>query len=93
MRTTIHLLDELYRALKARAGLSLLAFRQLVRDVIERALPHPREERQGEGEGHRVAPPVIIPPRGVPIEAVSRARVRRLEEAEDEAKRVRSARR
>jgi hypothetical protein len=89
MRTTIDLPDELYRVLKARAGLSGVTLRQLVRRLIEQGLHSPADEaalarRQGP-------PPVIIRPRGVPIPAASRAELTRLEEEEDEAKNARPA--
>ncbi|MGD1105043.1 MAG: hypothetical protein ABSA59_23600 [Terriglobia bacterium] len=83
MRTTIDLPESLYRTLKARAGLSGITLRQLVQQLIEQGLRSPRAE---SGEGRRVPPPVIIPPRGVPIPALSREQIRRTEEEEDEAK-------
>jgi hypothetical protein len=83
MRTTIDLPEDLYRTLKARAGMSGMTLRQLVHQLIEQGLRSPR----GESTVSRHAPPpVIIAPRGVPIPALSREQIRRIEEAEDEAK-------
>lgn len=83
MRTTVDLPDDLYRALKARAALSGTTLRELVRTYLEQGLRNPSAPR---GVARREAPPVIVPPRGVPIPARSRAELRRLEEAEDEAR-------
>ena len=83
MRTTIDLPETLYRTLKVRAGLSGITMRQLVQQLIEKGLRSPRAE---SGEGRHVPPPVIIPPRGVRIPALSREEIRRIEEEEDEAK-------
>ena len=83
MRTTIDLPDDLYRTLKGRAGLSGVTLRQLVQQLIEQGLRAPRSE---PGGGRHAPPPVIIPPRGVPIPALPREVVRRIEEEEDEAK-------
>lgn len=89
MRTTIELPDDLYRALKARAGLSGVTLRQLVQRLIEQGL---RSSTGGAAPGNRRAPPpVIVPPRGVPIPAVSRAEVVRMEEEEDERNNARLA--
>lgn len=91
MRTTVDLPDDLYRALKARAALSGVTVRELVRRYLEQGLRQPStSERAG---GRRQPPPVIVPPRGVPIPALSREATRRLEEREDEARHARSARR
>jgi len=89
MRTTIDLPDDLHRALKARAGLNGVTLRQLVRRLIEQGLHSPTDEA-GLARRHG-APPVIIRPRGVPIPAVSRAELTRLEEEEDEANYARLA--
>lgn len=89
MRTTIELPDDLYRTLKARAGLSGVTLRQLVQRLIEQGL------HSSKGEvvctKRRDSPPVIVPPRGVPIPALSRAELARMEEEEDEAKHARLA--
>ncbi|MGQ0570028.1 MAG: FitA-like ribbon-helix-helix domain-containing protein [Armatimonadota bacterium] len=92
MRTTIDLPEDLYRALKARAALSGVTMRDLVRRIVEQGLRQPVAVSE-TAPGHREPPPVIIPPRGVPIRAIPRADLRRLEEEEDEAKHARSARR
>jgi hypothetical protein len=83
MRTTIDIPENLYRTLKARAGLSGVTMRQLVQQLIEQGLRLPRNE---PGGGRHALPPVIIPERGVRIPAVSRQEIRRIEEEEDEAK-------
>ncbi len=83
MRTTIDLPDDLYRTLKVRAGLRGITLRQLVRRLIEQGLRSPGTEEVFAGR--RSPPPVIIPRRGAPIPAVSRAELTRMEE-EDEAK-------
>ncbi|MGD0223930.1 MAG: hypothetical protein ABSF71_16495 [Terriglobia bacterium] len=83
MRTTIDLPENLYRTLKARAGLSGITLRQLVQQLIEQGLRSPRVEAS---EGRHGPPPVIIPPRGVRIPALSAEEIRRIEEEEDEAK-------
>ncbi len=83
MRTTIDIPDDLYRALKARAGLNGLKLRDLIQRLIEQGLRSTSVEPVGKRLG---PPPVIIPPCGVPIPAVSRAELARMEEEEDEAK-------
>jgi hypothetical protein len=83
MRTTIDLPENLYRTLKARAGLSGISLRQLVLQLIEQGLRVPRNE---PGESRHAPPPVIIPPRGVRLPALAREETRRIEEKEDEAK-------
>ncbi len=83
MRTTIDLPENLYRTLKARAGLSGITLRKLVQQLIEQGLRLPRDE---PGGSRHAPPPVIIPPRGVRIPAVSREEIRRIDEEEDEAK-------
>jgi hypothetical protein len=89
MRTTVDLPDELYRALKIRAASSGVTLRHLVERLVEQGLRQPSGAAGRPGE----PPPVIIPPRGVPIAAVPRAELARLEEEEDQAKHARSARR
>lgn len=89
MRTTIDLPEDLYRTLKARAGLSGVRLSELVRRLIEQGLRSAAGISQsGHGFG---PPPVIVPPRGKPIPAISRKGLRRIEEDEDEAKHARSA--
>lgn len=90
MRTTVDLPDELYRALKARAALNGVTVRDLVRRYVEQGLSQPSVSADA-GLSRRQPPPVIIAPRGVPIPALPRAELRRLEEEEDEAKHARSA--
>src|SRR5579883_2572631 len=67
--------------------------------------PHRPTESASDSTGYRLRsstdertsgkrfgpPPVIIPPRGEPIEALSRRELARLEEEEDEAKHARSS--
>ncbi len=90
MRTTIDLPDELYRALKARAALSGVTMRDLIRRLVEHGLR--QAGMPGDSaRGRREPPPVIIPPRNVPIPAIPRAELLRLEEEEDAAKHARSA--
>ena len=89
MRTTIDLPDDLYRTLKARAGLSGITLRQLVRRLIEQGLRSPPDK--AGLSGRHGPPPVIIRPRGIPIPAVSRAELTRMEEEEDEANYARLA--
>ncbi len=92
MRTTVDLPDDLYRALKARAALSGVTMRDLLRRLIEQGLRQPGTVGEGAPR-RREPPPVIIPPRGKPIAALSRAELRRIEDEEDENKNARSARR
>lgn len=89
MRTTVDIPDDLYRTLKARAGLSGVTLRQLVQRLIEQGL----RSSTGEVDSRKRhdPPPVIIPPRGVAIPALLRAELTRMEEEEDEAKHARSA--
>jgi hypothetical protein len=89
MRTTIELPDDLYRALKARAGLTGVTLKRLVQRLIEQGL---RSPTGGAVPGERHGPPpVIIPARGLSIPAVSGEELARLEEEEDEAKHARLA--
>lgn len=90
MRTTVDLPDDLYRALKARAALSGVTMRDLIRRLVEYGLRQPSMPADS-ARGRREPPPVIIPPRSVPIPAIPRAELLRLEEEEDEAKHARSA--
>ena len=83
MRTTLDLPDNLYRTLKARAGMRGMTLRQLVQQLIEQGLRSPRCEPTNV---RHAPPPVIIAPRGVPIPALSREQIRKIEEDEDEAK-------
>ena len=87
MRTTIELPDDLYRTLKARAGLNGVTLRRLVLRLIEQGL--------SSSGGRSVTaqkpnpPPVIVAPRGVPIAAVPRAEIMRIDEEEDAAEHAR----
>jgi hypothetical protein len=92
VRTTIDLPDELYRALKVRAALNGTTLRDLTHQLLEQGL---RQSDVGFSplRGHRGAPPVIGPLVGVPIPALTRAELRRLDDEEDEAAHARSARR
>ena len=83
MRTTIDIPDDLHRTLKARAGMSGMTLKQLVQQLIEQGMRSPRGE---PSRSRRAPPPVIIPPRGVPIPALSREEIRRIEEEEDQAR-------
>jgi hypothetical protein len=89
MRTTVDLPDDLYRTLKARAGLSGVTLRELVQRLIEQGLRS--STREVDSRKRHDPPPVIIPPRGVAIPALPRAEVTRMEEEEDKAKHARSA--
>jgi hypothetical protein len=89
MRTTVDLPDDLYRTLKARAGLNGVPLSELVRRLIEQGL-HSAAPEFGSRKKFG-PPPVIIPARGKPIPATPRADLVRMEEQEDEAKRARSA--
>jgi hypothetical protein len=89
MRTTVDLPDDLYRTLKARAGLTGVTLRQLVQRLIEQGLRSSTGDEVSAGK--HGPPPIIIPPRGVPIPVVSLAELTRIEEEEDEAKHARSA--
>ncbi len=84
MRTTIDLPENLYRTLKVRAGMSGLTLRELVQQLIEKGLSSPRGAMASPNR--HAPPPVIIPYRGMPIPAVSRAEIARMDEEEDEAK-------
>lgn len=89
MRTTIDLPDDLYRALKARAGLTGVTLRQLIHRLVEQGL---RSSTSGSvSTKRRGPPPVVIAPRGVAIPALSGAELTRMEEEEDEAKHARLA--
>ena len=92
MRTTLELPDDLYRALKARAALRGVTVRELVRGLIEQSLLNPSAESDAP-RGRREPPPVIIPARGVPIAALSRSELQRLDDEEDELRVDRSTRR
>ena len=83
MRTTIDLPDNLYRTLKIRAGVSGLTLKQLIQQLLEQGM---RSPRGAPAAARRAPPPVLIPPRSVPIPATAPEEIRRIEEGEDEAK-------
>lgn len=87
MRTTIELRDDLYRTLKTRASLTGVSLRELLERLIEQSLRTP--STAAPSTQRREPPPVIVPPRGVPIPALTKESLRRLEEEEDEAKHAR----
>jgi hypothetical protein len=80
MRTTVDLPDDLYRRLKARAALGGLRVRELMTRYIEQGLRELPEQRSPAG---RSALPVAVPPTGVPIAALSRAELARIDEDEE----------
>ena len=84
VRTTIDLPDDLYRMLKARAALNGTTLRELIQGLVEQGLRRP--ERGASTTSTWDPPPVIVPPRGKPIEAVSSDHLRHLEEEEDAAR-------
>lgn len=86
MRTTVDLPDGLYRTLKPQAAWN----GETLRDLARRQLEQGFAGTAPRGKGRRGDPPVAIPKRGVPIPAVSRARLHALEAAEDQAKHERS---
>jgi hypothetical protein len=90
MRTTIDLPDELYRALKVRAVLRSTTLRELTRELLEQGLRQP-DTAAPPPQGRREPPPVIAPLVGVPIPALTRAELRRLDEEVDEEVHARSA--
>lgn len=90
MRTTIDLPDDLYRQLKARAALGGLKVRELITRYLEQGL---RTLPEQPAPRTRSEPPVAVPATGVPIPALSRAELARIDEEEERARRARSARR
>jgi len=82
VRTTIDLPKELHRALKARAGLTGITFRELVQSLIEQGLRTPTAVSSLTTS----EPPIIIVANGIPIPAVSRQELMQSEEDEDTAK-------
>jgi hypothetical protein len=89
MRTTVVLPDDLYRRLKSRAALRGMKVRELMTSYIERGLLEIPER----GAPGRSDPPVIVPPSGVPIPALSRDELALIDEEEERASRRRSPRR
>jgi hypothetical protein len=90
MRTTIEIPDELYRSLKARAALKGVPVREVVTQLIDQGL-RAAPLTAPTSDGRREPPPVAIPPRGTPIQALSHSDRVRAEEIEDEARHARSA--
>ena len=79
MRMTIDLPDEMHRILTARAASHGTTVEAVILELVEQLLR---------------PPPVIVAPRGIPIEALSASELRRLQEADDmHALRVRDAER
>jgi hypothetical protein len=90
MRTTLDIPDDLYRSLKARAALNGVPMREIVTQLIHlglRSVPSAAPTR----DRRHAPPPIAIPPRGVPIAALSHEDKLRAEEIEDEAKHAGSA--
>jgi hypothetical protein len=89
MRTTIDLPEDLHRTLKARAALDGTTLRELIQHLVEQGL---RQPERGAPSASRSAgsrwgpPPVIVAPRGTPIEPLTSDQLRRLEEDEDVAR-------
>ena len=90
MRTTLDFPDDLYRSLKARAALSGVPVREIVTQLIDLGLRSVPPVATTLDRRH-TRPPVAIPPRGVPIAALSHGDNVRTEEIEDEAKHARPA--
>jgi len=91
MRTTVDLPDDLYRQIKARAALGGLKVRELIVHYLEQGLhtlPAPPAAPRA-----RSPLPVSIPPTGVPIPALTRAELARIDEEDELARRGRPARR
>lgn len=91
MRTTVDLPEELLRTLKARAALGGITLRELILRLIEQGLQSATADKPRSNSARRAPPPIVIPPTGVPIRALPRQELMRLEEADDEAKHARSA--
>lgn len=81
MRTTVDLPDELYRRLKVRAGLGGISMKDLLVSLVESGL-----RAAAAPALRRPAPPVLVPPSGDPVRALTARELRRLEEREDEAR-------
>jgi hypothetical protein len=89
MRTTFDLPDDLYRRLKAHAALRGLPMRDTLQQFIELGLQQGSAKHQTK-PGRRDPLPVIIPPRGIPIPALSAEELRRIDDEEDEVRYARS---
>ena len=89
MGITIDIPDNQYRALMSNVEESRLTLSQLVQQLIEQGLQSSKGTTTSTKP--KGPPPVIIPPRGVPIPATPREEFRRVEEEEDEAKHLGAA--
>lgn len=92
MRTTIDLPDDLLRQAKAKAALSGVKLKDLIACYVEEGLNRGTPVASGEARDtrRRGPPPVIIPARGIPIQALTADELREIETAEDEARHARS---
>ena len=93
MRTTIDLPDDLLRQAKSKAALSGIKLKDLIARYVEEGLRRgtPFAESDTQPARRRSPPPVIIPTRGIPIQALRGDELREIETAEDEARHGRSA--
>lgn len=84
MQITIDIADDIYRMIESRAGVSGITVGQLIEKFIECGIG----PRSGETTvmTRRIPPPVIIPPCGELIPAISRNELTHMEE-DDEADR------
>jgi len=82
LRETIYIPDDQYRVLMSNAEKSRLGLDQLVAQLIEQGLRSSKTTSSGNRD---CPPPVIVPPRGVPIPATSREELTRMEEDEERA--------
>ena len=82
MRTTIDLPDELFRQAKATAALRGLKFKDFVTQILEEALKGRQAAPRETPRARRVLP-VIIPDRGVKIQALSNVELETLFLQED----------
>lgn len=89
MRTTVDIPDELYRHLKVRAAASGMKVKELITRYLEGGLAAPDKQARG---GQRRPIPVLLPKRGggAPVDTLTAADLRRMEEAEDLERYVRS---
>ena len=78
MQMTIDIPDDQYQKLKSLAQDRGLTLPLLIQQLLERELRPPTKSTLPSGR--HGPPPVIVPVRGVPIPAVSREEIRRMEE-------------
>jgi hypothetical protein len=92
MRTTIDLPDDLLRQAKSKAALSGIKLKDLIARYVEEGLRQgtPLTGSDTRPARRRSPPPVIIPARGIPIQALTADELREIETAEDEARHARS---